>query len=184
MYGIYMNSIMYSQRDSIEVTNILRSVTESCDYDGEYLRWCERREAQRISDFNYYDNQRVHICRLLGTFPVLPEVPAAAISATLPAPQACFAEDRSSLDTGKSKRAAQSTADKARALERDALLALAAGAEVVLSRNNSNDSGDGDPGAVVLQNPSLDSGLDDLLYRQPQPQVRAQVQSFDDFPID
>lgn len=64
------------------------------------------------------------------------------------------------------------------------LLALAAGAEVVLSRNNSNDSGDGDPGAVVLQNPSLDSGLDDLLYRQPQPQVRAQVQSFDDFPID
>ena len=64
------------------------------------------------------------------------------------------------------------------------LLALAAGAEVVLSRNNSNDSGDGDPGAVVLQNPSLDSGLDDLLYRQPQQQVRAQVQSFDDFPID
>jgi len=64
------------------------------------------------------------------------------------------------------------------------LLALAAGAEVVLSRNNSNDSGDGDPGAVILQAPSLDSGLDDLLDSQPHPQVRAQVQTFNELPID
>ena len=94
-----METILNARREAHDVTSILRSVTENGDYDDEYLRWCERRDAQTTSNFNYFEMQRVLICRLLRTFPVLPEVSVPVISATLPASQACFAEDRSSLDT-------------------------------------------------------------------------------------